>query len=307
MMTHPPDTRHGIAEAPPPVFDATHYARSGWAKLVRSLQLGPAYYGSYLPRYLWNRLAAGISPWDWQAVWNPLREFYPAGWRRFELPDRYDEALRLLDAGGVQLTLPPVRIAGLALAWWGSRASTGDVIECGAYRGATSLLIAVLGRLNEVPQTVYMLDTFSGVERTSEFDVSRNGREFTAEPGQVDRIRRQAEQLGVLSRISIHQGLFADSFTRLAECTSRFAFAHIDANLYDSTFEACEFVLPRMSPGAAVVFDDYNGVCDLGARLAIDRSLSARHLRPAPLAGSSALLRIPGQPQTRAETGSCTL
>jgi hypothetical protein len=39
------------------------------------------------------------------------------------------------------------------------------------------------------------------------------------------------------------------------------------------------------------VFDDYNGLCDLGARLAIDQYLAPFGLRPRPLVGCSAILR----------------
>jgi hypothetical protein len=47
-----------------------------------------------------------------------------------------------------------------------------------------------------------------------------------------------------------------------------------------------------MNAGGTIVFDDYNGVCDLGARLAIDRSLRNRPERPQPLAASSAFVRV---------------
>ncbi len=76
----------------------------------------------------------------------------------------------------------------------------------------------------------------------------------------------------------------------------RFAFAHIDANLFESTREACAFTLPRVAPGGIVVFDDYNGVCDLGARLAIDLCLGRGAVRPSPLAWCSCYLRGEDRP-----------
>ena len=54
------------------------------------------------------------------------------------------------------------------------------------------------------------------------------------------------------------------------------------------------FAIPRTARGGAVVFDHYNGVCDLGSRLAIDRFCAPAGLRPQPLAGPSAWLRIQG-------------
>jgi hypothetical protein len=82
-----------------------------------------------------------------------------------------------------------------------------------------------------------------------------------------------------------------DSFPRIAP-TARFSFAHVDANIYEGTRDACAFVIPRMNAGGVVVFDDYNGLMDLGARLAIDEYLAGHGMRPQPLAECSAFLRI---------------
>lgn len=274
------------------VFDTEHYAATPWQKMKRCAQLAPRYFLWDLPRYFWHRHASGLSAWDWQVLWNPLRELHPCVTERLELPERYQEALESLRAAGVRLTLPPARAAGLAAAWWATRTVSGDVMECGAYRGATSLLLAMLGRLHEDSRTILILDTFCGVSQTSACDVSRTGREYVPREDQVAILKRQAAALGVLDRIVIHAGLFSDTFARIREKSLQFALVHIDANLYQGTLEACEFVLPRMSSGGIVVFDDYSGVCDLGARLAIDQALVALCLRPTPLAGYSSFVRV---------------
>src|SRR5262249_46303469 len=156
---------------------------------------------------------------------------------------------------GIRLTIPRVRLEALLRAWWDTRAVGGDVIECGAYRGATSLLLALLGRLNDVPQKTLMLDTFRGMPAVSGYDLGRRHGEFEPPGDQVEVIRRQAAALGVADRIEVHPGLFADSFRALAGRELRFAFVHIDANVYQGTLEACAFTVPRVPPGGVVVFD----------------------------------------------------
>ncbi len=177
--------------------------------------------------------------------------------------------------------------------WWTTQALAGDVIECGSYRGATALALAFLGSLHSVQQRTLLLDTFTGSPPACDRDFGRSAGEFVPAADQVALIRQQAAALGILDRIEIHQGLFADTFAHLREQDRRFSFVHIDANLYQGTREACAFTLPRCAPGGAVVFDDYNGLCDLGARLAIDEALAEPGLRPLPLVWSSAYLRIP--------------
>ena len=120
-------------------------------------------------------------------------------------------------------------------------------------------------------QNVLLLDTFSGMPAPSIYDAGRSAGEFVPAADQAAILRQQATKLGVADQVKVHCGLFSETFAALNTDPLRFAFAHIDANIYSSTLEACEFVMPRMNEDGAVVFDDYNGVCDLGARLAIDR------------------------------------
>jgi hypothetical protein len=282
-------------------FDSAHYAKGWGQKLLRAVQLAPRYYLWDLPRYLRQRRAVGSLIWDPATLWNPMRELRPKLVAGLELPDGCEEALRQIGAAGLRFTLPRARVLGVAAAWWAARNVYGDVMECGSYLGATALFLAVLGRLNNISQSVSMLDTFRGVDEVSAHDVSRTGLEYIAPPGQADAIRGHAAELGVADRVVVYEGCFTTSFARSEVRARRFAMVHVDANLYQSTRDACEFVLPRMSAGAIIVFDDYNGVCDLGARLAIDGALARLALRPRPLAGYSAFVRIEKTPVV--ETG----
>lgn len=276
------------------LFATDHYAAGIGQRLRRSFELGPRYYLVDVPRYLRQRRRLDLPVLDWRVLWNPVRSLRPELYVELPGPPRYAEALELLRGAGVQFNNPQLRTEALAALWWDARAAEGDVIECGAYRGATSLLLAVLGKLNGVAQRVLMFDTFAGMPPPSRYDSSRRAGEFAPPLGWPATIAGQAAALGVADRTEVHQGLFADCFARLAPRAPRFAFAHIDANIFDGTRDACEFCLPRMSAGAAVVFDDYNGLLDLGARLAIDAHLAAagRGDRPQPLAECSAYLRM---------------
>ncbi len=271
------------------VFDTSHYASGLRQKLRRSIELGPKYYLVDVPRYVAQRRKLGLPLVDLGALWNPVRQFRAVKYIELPLPPRYREALDALDAEGVRLDNPPARTEALVSMWWDVRETPGDVIECGAYRGATSLLLAVLGALHGVRKKVLMLDTFAGMPSPSAFDLSRAPGEFTPPADWPAAIRRQIAALGVEPLVEIHQGLFADTFATWSARDRAFAFAHVDANIYQGTLDACTYLMPRMSPGGAIVFDDYNGIVDLGARLAIDTSLAGK--RPSPLAECSAYLR----------------
>lgn len=274
------------------VFDSEHYASTFLEKIKRSLQLGAKYYFLDVPRYFFNRRKEGLPFWDAGVVVNPLREFRHRIYYHYPLPDFYDQALQRIADTGIRLSLPPHRLESVVGAWWSTREVAGQAIECGSYRGATGLLLGLLGEMGKIDQQILLLDTFSGTPPTSNYDSSRQQGEFTPADDQVSIIRQQAIALGIEERVVIHKGLFADTFSAIAQQNLNFAFAHIDANVYWSTKEACEFVLPRMASDSIIVLDDYNGVTDLGARLAIDRYFLGKVRQPIPLAGCSAFLRI---------------
>jgi hypothetical protein len=278
------------------LFDTGHYASGFLQKLRRSLELGPKYYSFDLPRYFAYRRTLGLSGLDWRAALNPLRELRRRTYVTLPTPPFFAEALERCREAGIHFTMPRERLEALVGAWWSVREVTGDVIECGAYQGATSLLLARLGMDAGLSQRVLMLDTFAGMPRTSLYDVSRQAGEFAPPNRMLERIGAQAAALGVTDRVEVHQGLFADTFAGFRDRDLRFAFVHIDANIYQGTWDACAYTLPRVTAGGAVVFDDYNGVCDLGARLAIDRYLGDQSSRLVPLAGSSALLHVSTPP-----------
>lgn len=281
-----------MSETVAKAFSDELYASSFRRKLKRSLQLGWRYYVWDLPRYLAHRRAMSLSPFDLQAAINPLLEFWPLEARHPRPPDGYDEALRRLCDAGLRLTLPPARILALVSAWQQASALEGDVIECGSYRGCTGLLLALLGAIQGRRQKVILFDTFRGSPAGSRHDTLRPNPEYFLPPDYPDALWRQATAMGIGDRLEVHAGIFRETFADLAHEPLRFSFAHIDANLFESTSDACAFVVPRMVPAGLVVFDDYHGPCDLGARLAIDRYFHDRSERPCRLSGNSAWLRI---------------
>lgn len=276
----------------PNAYSDEFYANGLPRRLRRAVELGWRYYVWDFPRYCLQRRRAGLNALDLQAALNPMMEFFSRKQRHVGPPAGYDAALGTLQAAGVRLTLPPARIVALLKCWESTREIQGQTIECGSFRGATALLLALLAKLQARSQQVLALDTFAGSPAGGAEDSLRRQAEYPLPADFVAVLRRQAETLGIAETIEIHPGLFSGTFRRLAERNLSFAFAHIDANLYQSTWEACEFVVPRMAPGGAIVFDDYHGPCDLGARLAIDRYLAPRKLRPVRLSGTSAWLRF---------------
>jgi len=144
----------------------------------------------------------------------------------------------------------------------------GDVIECGIYQGATSVLMAKLLELRHSDKTLFLCDSFQGLpEPDRQVDASAR-----FEKGAWSASRQEVEarlaHYNVLDRCRILEGWFSDTLPGLDE-GQQFCFAYIDADLYTSTVDCLQQLWPRLVTRGAAVFDDYHHPSG-GVRRAVD-------------------------------------
>jgi O-methyltransferase len=158
----------------------------------------------------------------------------------------------------------------------------GDVIECGVFRGGTARLIR-LGMQGAKARTLFLFDSFSGMERVS-VTVDRHQRGDFADTS-LDGVRAF---VGSDPFIDYRKGWIPTTFAGLEDRV--FCFAHIDLDLYQSIIDTLEFLYPRMSRGGVMVFDDYGFPSCPGARRAVDEFFAARAEKPLALMTGQALV-----------------
>jgi hypothetical protein len=154
----------------------------------------------------------------------------------------------------------------------------GDAAECGCRHGHSTYIIAdALNRKG--PRDLWVFDSFEG-GLSDKVEQDRQARGDTS-PRET---RIQKEHFA--SSYEHVQSVFADKpFVRLVrgwipdtftgECAERkFAFAHVDVDLYEPTLGSLQFFYPRMSPGAVIVVDDYGSATYPGAKIAVDEFLA---------------------------------
>ena len=137
----------------------------------------------------------------------------------------------------------------------------GDTAECGVFQGHSSRLICK--RLN---RTHHLFDSFEGLSEPGQLDGDywRKGSLSTPEEPV------KAALNGYDFRV--HKGWIPDRFNEVED--RRFAFVHIDVDIYQPTKDSIEFFYPRLNRGAVLLCDDYGqGTCP-GATRAIDEFMT---------------------------------
>jgi O-methyltransferase len=160
----------------------------------------------------------------------------------------------------------------------------GDFIETGVWKGGTAILFAKLIHEHSAPgRKLHLFDTFSGMPSTHDYDAYYKGGEFA--DTSVEAVRAKLPHTDF---VSFHPGLVPDTFKGCENL--RFAFAHIDLDIYQSILSACEFIYPRLVTGGVIIFDDYAWSTCPGARRAVDEFFACRTMRPLVLSNGQALV-----------------
>jgi O-methyltransferase len=156
---------------------------------------------------------------------------------------------------------------------------TGSTIECGVYKGGSSILIAT----NDPNKKHYALDTFEGFpDMTCEVDAHEEGQFSDVQFSEVQKFFMDYKNINIL------KGLFSDSFKKLLN--EQFSFVYCDADLYRSTMECCTFFYSRLSRGGIILFDDYLIGSTRGVKKAVDEFFSRKPEFPIVLPTCQALV-----------------
>ena len=139
----------------------------------------------------------------------------------------------------------------------------GDFAECGVYQGGTAKILANIAR----GRPVHLFDTFSGMPETDAIRDLHKAGDFA--DTSLEAVR---EYLSEEDNVNCVMGMIPRSLEAVSE--RRFAFVHIDLDIYEPIKAACEFFYPRMQPGGILLFDDYGYPSCPGARTAVDEFFS---------------------------------
>ena len=173
------------------------------------------------------------------------------------------------------------------------QAIPGDFVECGVWRGGSSMLIArTLLSLGEPDRKLWLYDTFAGMTEPSERDVEYTGRRITET---WDRIRgnRHSPYFALSGLPEVRANMSSTGYpdalieyvvgpveeTIPATTPQHIALLRLDTDWYESTRHELEHLWPKLDYGGVMIVDDYGHW--IGAREAVDEYFTGR--RDAPL------------------------
>jgi ADP-heptose:LPS heptosyltransferase len=221
-----------------------------------------------------------------------LCDFVPPKGLLFSFVERHDRHVQKLTTAlrnaGVESLLDPARFLALsAMIRLAAKNSAADVIELGVYKGGSAALAALVLRDAGLTRPLHLCDTFEGMPKALEWEFHK---EFDFGDTSLESVSARLRKLDPQFPFYFYRGFFSEIFPVLAE--SRFCFAHVDADLYESVLQACEFVYPRMDKGGFILFDDYGAPTCPGAKKAVDEFFADKLEKPSHVASCAYGVRI---------------
>ncbi len=148
---------------------------------------------------------------------------------------------------------------------------TGAFVECGVWRGGSMMAAAkTLISMKVNDRDLYLFDTFEGMTKPSDADVSVGGHraiekfertKLTEETSDwcrasIEDVETNMRSTGYdLNRIHLRKGRVEDTIPTNAP--TRIALLRLDTDWYESTRHELVHLYPRLTPGGVLIIDDY--------------------------------------------------
>lgn len=168
----------------------------------------------------------------------------------------------------------------------------GAFVECGVWRGGSSMLTALtLQALTDADRELWLYDTFEGMADPGEHDAGRHEPDLVADwdhfkgntshpvfaHATLQDVQANMRSTGYAAeRIRYVEGKVEDTIP--AELPASIALLRLDTDWYDSTRHELEHLYPLLVPGGVLIIDDYGYWA--GARRAVDEWLAAQDAPP---------------------------
>ncbi len=139
----------------------------------------------------------------------------------------------------------------------------GDLVELGVHKGETAKIIHEM----DPSRKLHLFDTFEGFNAHDLQHEGQQGGKFTTDNFSDTDLEAVKKEIGSSSNIVFYPGYFPTTAVGLDG--TKFAFIHLDADLYLPTIAGLRFFYPKLSPGGVILIHDYNHTWD-GIKKALD-------------------------------------
>ena len=139
----------------------------------------------------------------------------------------------------------------------------GDFVECGVWRGGSSLFArGVLKALNVHDRRVHLVDSFEGLPKASQEKDRDVWSKMDFLKVSLEEVQEPFRQLGLLDHgVAFHKGFFQHSLPplrkQLLANAKKIAVLRMDGDMFESTMDILYNLYDLVSVGGCIIIDDF--------------------------------------------------
>jgi len=169
----------------------------------------------------------------------------------------------------------------------------GDFIECGVWKGGSTLLVKLLFDEYKINNRVWLFDTFEGMTEPSIEDVKSTTGENAINKfliskkneyvdwcyASIEEVQKNFVEAGVnLSNCNFIKGDVENTIPKEAKNIDKISFLRLDTDWYESTKIELKYLYPKIIKKGFLIIDDY-GRWD-GSKKAVDEYFEKMKIQP---------------------------
>lgn len=159
----------------------------------------------------------------------------------------------------------------------------GDIVECGVWKGGSSMMAALSLSKKEHQRNLYLYDTFEGMNEPTENDINMIGEaaENTwqgrdkCEAGIEEVKKNMASTAYSMEKTLYIAGMVEETIPKTIP--NKIAILRLDTDWYESTYHELVHLFPKLVSGGVLIIDDYGHW--QGAKKAVDEYFGKNKIR----------------------------
>jgi len=206
------------------------------------------------------------------------------------LPKDFDEAFTAIYKKSSPYTMTsPERMHALykAIHYVVQNKINGDIVECGVWRGGSSMITALtLKNLKDIERSIYLYDTYKGMSKPTEKDrvdamekwERRNNPSFNEWCyAPLEDVRRNMFSTQYpQDKLIFVEGEVEQTIP--SNIPEKISVLRLDTDWYQSTYHELVHLYPKLTRGGVLIIDDYGH--HEGARRAVDKYFEENNIHP---------------------------
>ncbi len=134
----------------------------------------------------------------------------------------------------------------------------GCILECGSFKGGTTVFMGLL--LNEWRDArhVYALDTFAGMPVPTANDHETVFQAGTFTETSYEGVTQYVQEHGLANQVSLLKGMVQDTLPGVLLKEPHVSFALVDTDQYQGTLASLKLIVPKLQENGIILVDDYN-------------------------------------------------